>query len=275
MSETRTVPLERRRRTGLMRYLRTPKGLVLTLLCLLLCIGAIDSGTLHGIFNVCVAVITAVVCDTIALWLQRYPIRLSDGGLVTALIVGLVLAADTPIAVVIATTAIAIASKHVLRIGRKPIFNPAAVGLLAAIVGFHASESWWGDLSAMPAWSAAIVLVVGYAIVQRVNKFPQFFSFFAVYLAFFAFEGAFHVALAADAFRNPIINSALFLACFMLTDPPTSPARYRHQIGFGAISAIVSGLIYLTFGGLSYLFIGLLSANLWKLWITRQKSVIG
>ncbi|GMA56889.1 hypothetical protein GCM10025858_13920 [Alicyclobacillus sacchari] len=149
MSEAHTIPLARRRHSKLMRYLRTPKGFVLVLLCVLMCIGAIDSGTLRGVANVLVAVATAVACDTVALWLRRYPVRLSDGGLVTAIIIGLVLAADTPIPVVMATTAIAIASKHVLKIGRKPILNPAAVGLLVAVAGFHASESWWGDLSAM------------------------------------------------------------------------------------------------------------------------------
>src|SRR5712691_2604631 len=41
----------------------------------------------------------------------------------------------------------------------------------------------------------------------------------------------------AEKFRAPFVQAALFLALCMLTDPPTSPSRYRDQVWVGALAA--------------------------------------
>jgi enediyne biosynthesis protein E5 len=53
----------------------------------------------------------------------------------------------------------------------------------------------------------------------------------------------------------------VFLACFMLTDPPTSPGRYRDQVWFGALAAVTSCAAQLLGLGESYLLVGLLVGN--------------
>lgn len=256
---------------GFQKYLKTPKGYVTLLLVILMVLGAFHISDARGIVNAAIAVLTALAIDTFVAMAQgRTKIRVSDGGIVTALIVALILSTTVKWYVVIITTAIAVLSKHFIKSGRKPIFNPAAFGLLVAIYAFHVGESWWGDLASLPTIAMIAVLVTGYLITSRVNKFPQLFTFLAVYFAIFIGLGLLHNSLAADAFRNPIVNSTLFLAFFMMTDPPTSPAKYRHQAAFGAITAVVSSVIYLTVGGLTYLLIGLLVANLWKAIAVRQ-----
>ena len=65
----------------------------------------------------------------------------------------------------------------------------------------------------------------------------------------------------AEIFTVPFLNAALFFACIMLTDPPTSPARYEEQMQFGGAVALTSFLYYLFFGGLSFLLVGLLFGN--------------
>lgn len=285
-SQVRTKPQATERRTppqrpdapkkptAFQKYLKTPKGYVTLLLAILMVIGALHISDARGIVNAAVAVVTALVIDTFVALIQRRPkIRLSDGGIVTALIVALVLSTTATWDIVMITTGIAVLSKHLIKSGRKPIFNPAAFGLLVAIYVFHVGESWWGDLASLPNIAMIAVLVTGFMITSRVNKFPQVFTFLAVYFAIFLGLGLLHNTLAADAFRNPIINSTLFLAFFMMTDPPTSPAKYRHQAAFGAITAIVSSAIYLTVGGLTYLLIGLLVANVWKAIAVRQPGV--
>ena len=47
----------------------------------------------------------------------------------------------------------------------------------------------------------------------------------------------------------------------MLTDPPTSPVRYRDQVWFGLLVAALSVATYLTLGGEYYLLAGLLVGN--------------
>ena len=62
-------------------------------------------------------------------------------------------------------------------------------------------------------------------------------------------------------FITPYLNAVLFLAFFMLTDPPTSPAKNRDQIIFGILCAVVSCVDFYLFNSLSYLLTGLLCAN--------------
>ena len=52
----------------------------------------------------------------------------------------------------------------------------------------------------------------------------------------------------------------------MLTDPPTSPTRYRDQVIFGLIAALVSFAVYSMLGGVYYLLAGLLVGNAWEMW---------
>ncbi|WP_256217311.1 RnfABCDGE type electron transport complex subunit D [Paenibacillus sp. OV219] len=80
-----------------------------------------------------------------------------------------------------------------------------------------------------------------------------------------------------DALRSPFINAALFFGFFMLTDPPTSPAKTMDQILFGVIAAVTGAVIYGIYGGLLYLLIGLLAGNIvhvlkMRLSANRQKQ---
>jgi Na+-translocating ferredoxin:NAD+ oxidoreductase RnfD subunit len=62
-------------------------------------------------------------------------------------------------------------------------------------------------------------------------------------------------------FREPFLQAALFLAFFMLTDPPTSPNRYLDQVWFGMLAAVAAGTAQVLGAGQVYLLIGLLAAN--------------
>lgn len=261
---------------ALQKYLKTPKGYVLVLLLILMVIdAALYAPDRHGILNVGVAMATAVGADFLVAVLRGQKKRmLSDGGLVTGAIVGLVLAPSVSIPITIVTTAVAVASKHALKSGRKPWLNPAAVGLLFSSVVLHTGQSWWGDLADLHPIEIVFVVVAGYLITSRINKFPQVFSFLGTYFAILAVTGFLHWGHAAftpgDALRWPLINSALFMAFFMLTDPPTSPGKYKDQVWFGVITGVVGTMIYLLFGGLNYWLIALLVGNAWKAWSSRQ-----
>jgi Na+-translocating ferredoxin:NAD+ oxidoreductase RnfD subunit len=65
----------------------------------------------------------------------------------------------------------------------------------------------------------------------------------------------------AELFRAPFVQSTLFLACFMLTDPPTSPGRVGDQIWYGVLVALASVLAQLGGAGQAYLLVGLLLGN--------------
>jgi Na+-translocating ferredoxin:NAD+ oxidoreductase RnfD subunit len=243
------------------KWSKTPKGYVAIAIITYLLIASIGSQDIKGIENGIVAIGASLVADVICCLFKQRKRIMPDGALITGLIIALILSSSTSWIVVAATSIIAILSKHFLVHKKKPIFNPAAFGLLMSIIFFQTGQSWWGSFADLPLWTMVFLLIGGYAVTNRVNKFPQVFSFFGTYFLLLLIMGILHGGDASDAVRSPFINAALFFALFMLTDPPTSPAKYRDQITFGALTAVVGSVVYAIFGGLMYLFIGLLLAN--------------
>lgn len=258
----------RRTPSRLAKFAKTPKGTLLLVLLGLTLIAALRPADHAGLLNAAVSIVTAVVIDLGVALTCRRRAGLPDGAMITGLLVADILSHTTPLSIVAATTAVAVLSKHLLKVGRKPVFNPAALGLLVAIFVFGTGQSWWGSLALLPTWMIVIVIVAGAWIAIRVNKFPQVAAFLGTYFVLLLAMAVTHVGLPtntpADALRVPFVNTALFLAFFMLTDPPTSPAGYGHQVVFGMLAALVGTAVFATVGGLAYLLIGLLAANAWQ-----------
>lgn len=240
---------------------KKPKSYVIISLVGFLLIAAIFSLDIKGIYNAIIALVTAVGLDLICFRLGKRKKWLPDGAVITGLIIALILSTATSWYIVAITATMAILSKHLLVYKKKPAFNPAAFGLLLSILFFQTGQSWWGAFGDLPVWTIGFLLLGGYVVTNRVNKFPQVFAFLSVYFLLLLLMGFMNVGEAADAFRPPFINASLFFALFMLTDPPTSPVTNKDQVIFGLLSAIVGVVIYGFFGGLMYLFIGLLISN--------------
>ena len=247
------------------KFIKTPKGTVLITLLVLMLFGLIHASDRPGIVNIIVAMATASLIDWIVGKIRKNKRLIPDGGMITGLIIGLILSDTVHWDVVALTAGIAVASKHLLKIGRKPIFNPAAFALLFALLVFHTGQSWWGDLADIPVIFLPVLLIGGFFITSRVNKFPQVLVYLGTYFLLMTLAALFHLGNAAytpgDALRVPLLNATLFMAFFMLTDPPTSPGKDVQQASFSILAAIISAGVYLIFGGLSYLLIGLLVAN--------------
>lgn len=260
--------------TMFQQLFKTPKRSLIVLLLALGLIGSLNSSFFVGWFHVFLAVLTATLVEGIGLSVTAKKVKkqLPDGAILTGLIVGLVLSSFTPWYVVIVASAVSVASKYVVRFRKKPIFNPAALGLLISVAIFSSGQSWWGALTLMPDWFAPLLIIAGYFITKKVNKFPLVFAFLGSYFIILVAAALLGIGDVTDALRNPFLNSALFLAFFMMTDPPTSPAKYKDQLSFGFIVGVISAVYYLVFGGLIFLLIGLLVANAWKAWKIKKTS---
>ncbi|PSR33061.1 MAG: hypothetical protein C7B46_11715 [Sulfobacillus benefaciens] len=250
------------------RFVKTPKGVVLTGLAVLTLVASLFPQGKIGLWHAVVADLTAVSIDALVALVLRRRVTFSTGGLITGLIVADVLSSLTPLYLVILTTVVALMSKHVIRRGRKPIFNPAAVGLVFALSLFSSGQSWWAALTLLPIWYLAFLLAIGVYVALRVKKYPQVLAFLGTYFALLLAMALLHLGLRSDtpgdALRVPFINAALFLGFFMLTDPPTSPAITRDQVLFGVIVGGIAVILFALFGGLAYLLIALLLGNLWS-----------
>jgi Na+-translocating ferredoxin:NAD+ oxidoreductase RnfD subunit len=102
-------------------------------------------------------------------------------------------------------------------------------------------------------------------IANRANKLPVALAFLGSFYGLATLSSLVgSSALVAELFRVPDVNALLFLALFMLGDPPTSPTRSRDQMTFGLIAASASYALLLALGAVYFLPAGALFANAWE-----------
>ncbi|HEY4460948.1 MAG TPA: hypothetical protein VGN81_41990 [Pseudonocardiaceae bacterium] len=211
-----------------------------------------------------VAVLVAGALDVVLVGLRGWGWRVPVGAFVTGGVLGMVLdptVGPGPIAICAAG---AVLVKHAVRIGRRPVFNPAALALvIASLLGVRA-QSWWGAAAA-PIWlGVPVLLAVALIVADRVNRLPAVGAFLATWFAALTilvslgFTGE-----LAVAYREPLLSMALFFAGVMLLDPPTSPGRVRQQYLFGAVAAAVGIVLLGVAHESAFLPVGLLAANAW------------
>ena len=249
------------------RFFRTPKGILLLVLVLLAAIAAVPAGARHLLPGVIGAVAAAIVVDSAIVRLWRGVWFFPSGAILSGLIVALILSPAVAWYVPVATAAFAVVSKYLLRTKQGHIFNPAALALVAAYFLFASGQDWWGALPNLPMPFVLVLLATGLFVADRVNKLPMALIFTGAYfLLFAAYAYMGDPARVAEIFRAPDVNAALFFALFMLTDPPTSPARYRDQVVFGLIAALVAFAVFILLGAVYFLLAGLLVGNVWEVW---------
>ena len=128
-------------------------------------------------------------------------------------------------------------------------------------LAFGSGESWWGALAELPAPWTLVLCVMGVLLVERLNKLPLLLTFLLVYFGAFTAISFSQPQLVAEMFRPPFLQAALFLAFFMLTDPPTSPGKASDQVWMGALAGFVAAGAQLAGLGQAYLLVGLLAVN--------------
>jgi Na+-translocating ferredoxin:NAD+ oxidoreductase RnfD subunit len=254
------------------RFFKTPKGLLLVVFAVLVALAA-PHEDLHVVApGLLSAVLAAGTLDAAILRTRHTRWHFPSGAVVTALIVVMVLSAQTPWYVATITSVLAILSKYLLRTRAGNVFNPAALAMVALFPVFHAGQSWWGALPALSPVAQATMVVTGIFIADRINRLPLVVAFLGVYYALFtiaAFAG--DPAWVSELFRTPDLQAVLFFALFILDDPPTSPVGYRDQLIFAALVAFVSFAIFEWLGAVYYLLAGVLAGNLWEAWRRVQR----
>lgn len=259
-----------------LRVLRTPKGLLLMGLGLMLLVAARYESMTQAWPAIADSLMVATAIDApLARW-RRGRWELPTGAWLTAGLVSLVLSPYETYTVAPWTTAIAVASKHVVRARGRHVFNPAAVGLVASFHVFHAAHTWWGALAeAPPALGWTLLLAVGAFMADRVHRVPLVLSFLAVYFAAFTSTAfASDAARVAEVFQTPDVQAACFFGCFFLTDPPTSPASGRDQIACGALVAAAGYALFVTVGAAYYLLGGVLVGNAFVALRRRRRAAL-
>lgn len=260
----REVSAVRRR---IRNFFKTPKGLVTIILIIFLAIAAPGQGFRAVMKGLLSAAIAAGLVDLIILRVRKKVWEFPSGAVLTAIIVAMVLRAQEPWHVTTITSVAAVLSKYIFRTRSANVFNPAALAIIASFYVFHTGQSWWGALTDVLPVAKVVLLAAGVFIADRVNKLPLVLTFLGAYFLLFTVTAFVSSPLAvAEIFRTPDAEAALYFAFIILTDPPTSPAKYPDQIVCGLIVAAVSYVFFEWAGVVYYLLAGVLAGNVWEAW---------
>ncbi len=125
----------------------------------------------------------------------------------------------------------AMASKYMLTIGKKHIFNPAAFGVALSAFVINQSATWWvaGNIPLLP-----FVLAGGFLVIRKIQRFDLVASFATAALVTTvatAASGNYAAIILQTLFRT----SFLFFAFVMITEPLTTPPNRPLRIAYGAL----------------------------------------
>ncbi len=222
-----------------------PRFAVLSFLSFYLCVGLFVLGFNKSIFEVLWIVFLCFFFQAIQTVFWKDDRSSILGAIITA--VGsaiLINAGNNQLAFYLFPCFIAIASKLVFRSNGKHLFNPSLVGILFSIL-FTADlisvtpGYQWGSYNLV----AILVILPAFLVVLPAIKrgwlTGSFLFWFTVFLVIRA-EYLDHSMPFRSLFWGSLTSPAFFLfACFMITDPPTSPAKRNDQLLVGFLIALV------------------------------------
>jgi ferredoxin-NADP reductase len=166
--------------------------------------------------------------------------RNNESDYITGLILALIMSPATDsrgFAVLAGAGFAAIASKYLLTIGRRHIFNPAAAGAFVAGLLFSHYASWWVGTATL----APLVFVGGILIMRKMKRFWMIAVFALVYgaLLHHQFDGAAPIHtiwLAASG------TAVMFFAFIMLLEPLTAPDNIYKYLPYSVLVAVLYGV---------------------------------
>lgn len=176
-----------------------------------------------------------------------------ESTLITALIIVLLMkpvtAADLPgVGGLAAAAGWAVASKYLIRLRGRHVFNPAAFGVVLTGLLLTQPATWW--VTASP-WLLPLVIAGGVLVVHKVRRAAMVLAAIAAYVAV-AVVLAPKDSNLTDLLLSLVQTSILFLSFAMLTEPLTAPAGRWRGVLFGLVVGGLSapgltiGPVYLT-----------------------------
>ncbi len=193
-----------------------------------------------GIIPIIALPALAVETDILFQMLRYRRIRAPDAAMATGLLLALLLPPTVPLLQAAGVASAAIALRHVLRIQDRPVFNPAAAGVLMGALFFGLAPSWWGSIGM---W---LVVVLGVVLTLRTP------GSWRIPLAFFLAYATLSILgnLILGEVTSPMVlllgavdPAVLFFGFFMVPEPRTSAVRPTDRWIFGLVVGVATGLL--------------------------------
>jgi len=202
---------------------------------------------LYAIY-IAAAIMTQLICES---WARRHVAKpwelkwwkLVRPGLPSALItaMGLCLFLQTNHeGIAIAAAMLGIGAKYFLKVKGKHIFNPSALGIVAAV--WLTGEAWvnpgqWGN--GFVQFSGALIL--GIIVVTKVQKLDISLAFLFTYITASFIRQVLYLHWPADFFYQSVSTGTLLVfSFFMISDPKTTPDHPVARMVWGVMVGLLA-----------------------------------
>ncbi|MFL6237362.1 MAG: RnfABCDGE type electron transport complex subunit D [Thermoanaerobaculia bacterium] len=139
--------------------------------------------------------------------------------------------------------AVTIASKFVLRVGGKHVFNPTNFGIVALMLatgGVWVSPGQWGSA----AFFAFLLACLGGLVVNRAARSDVTYAFLAFYLAVLFGRALWLGQPLAIPLHQVESGAFLIFTFFMISDPRTTPDSRAGRVLFALLVALGAGYVH-------------------------------
>ncbi len=174
-----------------------------------------------------------LLAELILLKVRGIKLFFPEAVVVTALIIFLLESPTAPWYEFLTIAFLAVASKQFLRVKKRHIFNPAALGLFFGNLFFGKTVAWWGvswqQFSIFNFQSSIPVLILFLSFIISGIKLKRYLNIFTFLILYMILNHRF-------VFDSTVI----FFGLVMLPEPMTTPNIPKQQIVFGLFIAFVS-----------------------------------
>ena len=216
--------------------------------------GILSYPPINLFFSVTYILAICWVVNKIFAWAYNAPSN-PESTYITALILALIISPVPSLAdlnffiLASSASALAMASKYIFAIGKKHIFNPAAIAVVIAAFILDQSASWWvGTASMLP-----FVLFGGFLITRKLQRFDLVLGAIIANLIVTLGNSLMHNGNIFTLGWSVVISTPLiFFSTVMLTEPLTTPPNRYMRIFYGTFTGILLapfihiGAVYLT-----------------------------
>ncbi len=131
---------------------------------------------------------------------------------------------------------LAMASKYIININGKHLFNPVALAVAVTYLAINQSASWWiGSPAMLP-----FVLAGGLLVTRKIRRFKLVWSFMGAALVITLLGAIFSGQALLQALSTLFLYSPFFFFAFvMLTEPLTTPPTNGLRNLYGALVGVL------------------------------------
>ena len=190
--------------------------------------------SIKALLPVLIAVLTTTLLDLFIEYFKSKTSVFPQSALISGLFIGGLLTQNLQWYVYVLAGIIAIASKHIIKIQQRQIFNPANLGVLLVSIIFGVSHTWWISSPLL------LVLIFGIFNIWRLRQFDLALSFLVGYYLINSVAELLQGAGFQEIYLT-IINGGViyFFSMFMLIEPRTNPAARKQRVIYGVLVAVL------------------------------------